>query len=66
MTDLPQESGVSIVHVDGHSNVRVTGDIDLATASELGKRLTLVIAAGTDDVNLDLSDVTFLTAAGSP
>jgi anti-anti-sigma factor len=64
MTDLPKEFGVSIVHVDGRSNVRVTGDIDLATAPELGKRLTLVIAAGTGDVDLDLSDVTFLDCSG--
>jgi hypothetical protein len=39
MTDLSQEFGVSIVHVDGHSNVRVTGEIDLATATELRQRL---------------------------
>jgi len=64
MTELPQEFGVSIVHVDGHSNVRVTGDIDLATVAELGKRLTLVIAAGTGDVDLDLSDVTFFDCSG--
>jgi anti-anti-sigma factor len=64
MTDLPQEFSVSIVHVDGHSNVRVTGEVDLATATELGKRLNLVIAAGTGDADLDLSDVTFLDSSG--
>jgi anti-anti-sigma factor len=50
--------------VDGHSNVRVTGEIDLATATELRKRLTLVIAAGAGDLDLDLSDVTFLDCSG--
>ena len=64
MTDLPQEFSVSIVHVDGHSNVRVTGEIDLATATELSQRLNLVIAAGTGDADLDLSDVTFLDSSG--
>jgi anti-sigma B factor antagonist len=64
MTYLPQEFGVSIVHVDGHSNVRVTGEIDLATATELRHRLETVIAAGTGDVDLDLSDVTFLDCSG--
>ena len=62
MTDLPQEFGVSIVQVDGHSNVRVTGEIDLATATELRQRLNSVIASG--DVDLDLSDVTFLDSSG--
>ena len=64
MNGLPQEFGVSIVHVDGHSNVRVTGEIDLANASELGQRLTFVVAAGTGDVDVDLSDVTFLDSSG--
>ena len=64
MTYLPQEFGVSIVHVDGHSNVRVTGEIDLATATELRHRLETVIAAGTGDVDLDLSDVTFVDCSG--
>ena len=64
MTDLPQEFGVSIVHVDGHSDVRVTGDVDLATAPELGQRLNLVIAAGNGDVDVDLSNVTFLDSSG--
>jgi anti-anti-sigma factor len=62
MTDLPQALGVSIVHVDGHSTIRVTGEIDLATATELGRRLDSVIAAGTGDV--DLSEVTFLDSSG--
>lgn len=64
MTDLPQEFCVSIVQVDGHSNIRVTGEIDLATASELHQRLDWVIAAGNGDVDLDLSDVTFFDASG--
>jgi len=64
MTDLPQEFGVSIVQVDGHVKVRVTGDIDLATAPELRQRLDFVLAAGTGDVDLDLSEVTFLDSTG--
>jgi len=64
MTDLSQEFGVSIDQVDGHSNVRVTGEVDLATATELRQRLNAVIAAGTGDVDLDLSDVTFLDSSG--
>jgi len=64
MTYPPPDFGVSIVHVDGRSTVRVTGDIDLAIATELRQRLTLVITAGTGDVDLDLSDVTFLDCSG--
>ena len=64
MTDLSQEFGFSIAQVDGHSNVRVTGEIDLATAPELRQRLDAVIAAGTRTLDLDLSDVTFLDSSG--
>ena len=64
MSDLPQEFGVSIVQVDGHTKVRMTGDIDLATAPELPQRLDPVLVAGTGDVDLDLSEVTFLDSRG--
>ena len=64
MTGVPQPFGVSIAQVDGHSNVRVTGEIDLATATELRQRLNPVIAAGTGDVHVDLADVTFLDSSG--
>ena len=64
MTDLPQDFGVSIVQVNGHAKVRVTGDIDLATAPEFRQRLEAVIAAGICNLDLDLSDVTFLDSRG--
>jgi anti-sigma B factor antagonist len=64
MTDLPTDFGVAIVQVDGHTKVRVTGEIDLATAPQLRQRLDSVIAAGTGDVDLDVSDVTFLDSSG--
>jgi anti-anti-sigma factor len=64
MTDLPQEFGVSILQIDGHIKVRVTGEIDLATSTELRQRLDSVLAAGTGDVDLDLSEVTFLDSCG--
>jgi anti-sigma B factor antagonist len=64
MTDLPQDFGVSIIQVDGHAKVRVTGEIDLATATELRQRLEAVIAAGICNLDLDLSAVTFLDSSG--
>jgi anti-anti-sigma factor len=64
MTDLRQEFGVSIVQIDGHTKVRVTGEIDLATATELRQHLEGVIAGGTGDLDLDLGDVTFLDSRG--
>ena len=64
MTDLPQDFGVSIVQINGHAKVRVTGGIDLATAPELHRRLEAVIAAGICNLDLDLSDVTFLDSSG--
>ncbi len=64
MTDLPQDFGVSIVQVNGYAKVRVTGEIDLATAPELRQRLEAVIDAGIRNLDLDLSDVTFLDSSG--
>jgi anti-sigma B factor antagonist len=64
MTHLQTDFGVSIVQVDGHTTVRVAGEIDLATAIELRERLDSVIAAATGDVDLDLSDVMFLDSSG--
>jgi stage II sporulation protein AA (anti-sigma F factor antagonist) len=64
MTNLPQQLGISIVHVDGHSHIRLTGEIDLANAAELRRHLDWVIAAGTGDVELECSDVSFLDSSG--
>jgi len=63
MTD-PSEFGVSIVQADGHITARVTGEVDLATASDLRQRLEAVIDAGTGNLEIDLSGVTFLDSSG--
>ncbi|GAA1027391.1 STAS domain-containing protein [Virgisporangium ochraceum] len=49
--------------VDGVCVVRVTGDVDFATAGQLRDAL-LESAAGGHPVVVDLSGVTFLDAAG--
>jgi anti-anti-sigma factor len=64
MTDLPHQFGLAIVQVNGHSDIRVTGEVDLATAPELRRRLDAVIAAGTGNIDVDLSDVAFLDSSG--
>jgi anti-sigma B factor antagonist len=64
MTDLPQDFGVSIIQIDGHTKVRVSGELDLATAPDLRQRLEAVVTAGTSDLDLDLSEVTFFGSTG--
>ena len=64
MTALPPEFGVSIVRTDGHTTLRVTGEIDLATAPDLRQRLEAVIDAGTGNLQIDLAEVTLLDSSG--
>ena len=64
MTDLPQDFGVSMIQIDGHTRVRVTGEIDLATATDLRRRLEAVITVSSGDLELDLGDVPFLDSRG--
>ena len=64
MTDLPQDVRVSIVQLDGHTRVRVSGELDLDTAPDLDQRLEALIAESTGDLDLDLSEVTFLGSSG--
>ena len=64
MTTMPQEFGVSIEQDDARVEVRVSGEIDLAAAPYLRQLLDAVIDAGTGDVDVDLSSVTFLDSSG--
>jgi len=49
--------------VDRESVVSVAGELDVATAGQLGDLLTEVLHAGSDRVFLDLGDVTFMDCA---
>jgi anti-sigma B factor antagonist len=48
----------------GGCNLRLVGDVDLSTASELERRFTSLIAAGTRLILVDLSDVKFIDSSG--
>lgn len=60
----PPEFRVATVHVNGSTSVELGGEIDLATAAELGARLEAVIDASTGAVTVDLAHVTFLDSSG--
>jgi anti-sigma B factor antagonist len=49
---------------DRESVVSVAGDLDIATAGQLGDLLTQVLRAGSCWVLLDLAHVTFMDCAG--
>jgi anti-sigma B factor antagonist len=50
--------------IDGHVVLRVSGEIDISATPLFNERLADVIAAGDDDVAVDLAEVTFIDSAG--
>jgi anti-sigma B factor antagonist len=55
--------GVEQIVEDGRVTVKVTGDIDLATAEKVGEALTAALGTASE-VRADLSGVTFLDSTG--
>ena len=49
---------------DGTTQVEVVGELDIATAPELERELTAVVAAPGGDIVLDLRSVTFIDSSG--
>ena len=63
MADPASEFRIAVVHVNGGTTLDIAGEIDLATAPEMGVRLEAVFDASTGDVTLDLH-VSFLDSTG--
>lgn len=63
---IDDDISVQIEHTAGEAKalVRVEGDIDVASAGQLGSALEQVIAAGASDVRVDLAGVPFLDSTG--
>jgi anti-anti-sigma factor len=59
---LPLDVWVS--HHNSHTVMRVHGELDLATASQLRSRLDALIADADGPILLDLADVTYLDSTG--
>ena len=59
-TDFP----LNVATPRGEAIVAVTGDLDLATAGDLRRRLSGVIENDQGDVVLDMSDVTYMDSSG--
>jgi anti-sigma B factor antagonist len=53
-----------LIHLDGHSEVAVAGELDFATATILQPVLDDLLTAGHADLRLNASALTFLDAAG--
>ena len=64
MANPTPEFRVAVVHVDGGTTLHIAGELDLATASQLGTRLEAVVDASIGDVTIDLSQVTFVDSTG--
>ena len=56
-------STFDVQRADGASEVRVAGELDVASASELHRTLRAELAAGMDQVVLDLSAVAFMDSS---
>jgi anti-anti-sigma factor len=63
-SEVRTEVDLSILHRPTHTIVRLRGDIDIATAPALRKRLLGVLRRGMRLLILDLSGVSFCDAAG--
>lgn len=61
-SDPPNFAIDAAARADGITTIRVSGELDLATAGELAAALSAALAAG--DVVLDLSAVSFMDSAG--
>lgn len=60
----PTEADLSVIHGTDHTIVRLSGDLDIATAPQVRERLVSLLRPGLRLLILDLSDVAFCDAAG--
>lgn len=63
MTDAPAEFSATVVDGDPPV-VEVAGEIDLATAGELGAALEPLLASGDGPVVIDVGGVSFIDSSG--
>jgi anti-sigma B factor antagonist len=56
--------GLEVIGAPPHASVRVTGELDMVTAPDLERTLNRLCSAGYRDVDLDVSGLTFVGAAG--
>jgi anti-sigma B factor antagonist len=64
LTDRSRARLVVGVTADGALCVRMTGELDLPSVSELGRQLDDLLARAPQPLELDLTDVTFLDSSG--
>jgi anti-sigma B factor antagonist len=64
LTDLSRPFRSTIVHADGGVTVELVGEIDLACVPQLRQSLDAAIDTSPGDVNIELSEVSFLDSTG--
>jgi anti-anti-sigma factor len=65
MGDEDDGFALEVVEAEGSPLVRVRGELDVATAQELGSRLTELIGGMPDRITIDLSDTVFMDCSGA-
>jgi anti-sigma B factor antagonist len=56
--------GLEVTGAPPHASVRVTGELDMVTAPDLERALNRLCSSGYRDVDLNVSGLTFIGAAG--
>jgi anti-sigma B factor antagonist len=62
--EADSEFRVVVCEVDGRSMVRVNGDVDAASSPTLRDALMALLAVGEREINVDLTDVSFIDSTG--
>lgn len=62
--DASSELTVTVAHLDGHAEVVLIGELDLASAAQLRRALEQLISEGHRDLRINISALAFLDAAG--
>lgn len=56
---------ISLVHLDGHAEIALVGELDVLSATALAEYLEQLVNQGHRDLRLNLSALSFLDAAGA-
>ncbi len=58
------ELRVVVSGIDGHHEVRLLGELDMATAGDLREELVRLASGGATQVTVDMADLSFIDSTG--
>jgi anti-anti-sigma factor len=62
---VPELASVEITrHADGAIYARLSGELDMASQPDVGRRLYEAVSRGASSLTIDMSELTFLDSAG--